>query len=227
MQPYLLLISGRQKPRKAAAQALADRPPRLVSVARAELAWAKLARLPLPNLIVLDAPAFSEGEAAVVARIRADARLADTSVLVLVGKGDDAATMKALQRGADEFLAEPIEAEELAARIRAMLRRLLAPPAPERLVFHDIGLVASTREVCVRDEPIPLTETQFKVLQLLVQKAGRILEREIIIRHLWHTAEHVATRSADVHISLLRRKLKRSSCRIETVRPMGYRLVGP
>jgi len=227
MQPYILLIGGRQKPKKAAAQALSDRPPRLVLVPRAELAWAKLARLPLPNLIVLDAAAFGDKEAAIVERIRADARLADTSVLVLVAKGDDAATVDALKRGADEFLFEPIDAAELAARVRAMLRRLLAPPTPDKLVFHDIGLVAATREVCVRDEPIPLTETQFKVLQLLVQKAGRILERDIIIRHLWHTPEHVATRSADMHISMLRRKLKRSSCRIETVRPAGYRLVGP
>ncbi|MBI5201673.1 MAG: response regulator transcription factor, partial [Elusimicrobia bacterium] len=160
MQPYLLLIGGRQKPNKAARHALADRAPRLVSVAKPELAWAKLKALPMPNLIVLDVAAFGEKEAAVVEKIRADARLADTSVLVLSGKGGDEATVAALGKGADEFLAEPIESEELVARIRAMLRRLLAPPAAEKLVFHDIGLVAATREVCVRDEPIPLTETQ-------------------------------------------------------------------
>ncbi|MBI4347022.1 MAG: response regulator transcription factor [Elusimicrobia bacterium] len=227
MQPYLLLIGGRQKPRKAAAQALADRHARIVGVPRPDAAWTKLARLPLPNLIVFDVPAFGEREAAALQRLRGDGRLADTSILVLASKADDASTVAALARGADEFLAEPIEPGELSARIRAMLRRLLAPPAPEKLIFHDIGLVAATREVRVGDDPVPLTETQFKVLQLLVQKAGRILERDSIIRHLWHTPEHVATRSADMHISLLRRKLKRSSCRIETVRPAGYRLVGP
>lgn len=227
MQPYILLVSSRKKPRKAATEAFAGRSPRLVAAARLEEAWPKLARLPAPSLLVLDAPSFGEVQAAAVERVRADARLAGMFVLVLVSEATDDAAVDALGRGADEFLSEPIDRHELAARMRAMLRRLLAPPETARLVFHDIGLVAATREVRVGDEPIPLTETQFKVLQLLVQKAGRILERESIIRHLWNTAAPVATRSADMHISLLRRKLRRSACRIETIRPSGYRLTGP
>lgn len=227
MRPYLLLIGGRAKVLRAAQGAFPGGTARVVQAGSLAKARPRLGSGPAPHLIVLSAARFGKAEADALARLRADARLADSSVLVLVDRADDSSAVEALGKGADEFLSEPMARAELAARVRAMLRRLLAPPAPSRLVFHDLGLVEATREVSVGEEPVSLTDTQFKVLQLLMQKAGRVLARDHIIRHLWQTPEHVATRSADMHISLLRKKLASSSCRIETVRPFGYRLVGP
>lgn len=227
MKPCLLLVGGRPKVLRAAEDAFPVDSARVTRVAGVAKAWASLAKAPPPHLIVLCAERFGKPESDAVARLRADLRLADSSVLVLVEKADDSSAVRALGQGADEFLSEPMEAAELSARLRAMLRRLLAPPAPSRLAFHDLGIVEATREVSVGERAVALTDTQFKVLQLLMQKAGRVLARDHIIKHLWQTPEHVATRSADMHISILRKKLSASACRIETVRPFGYRLIGP
>jgi two-component system response regulator CpxR len=159
-------------------------------------------------------------------------RLRETSpipVLMLTARGEDVDRIVGLEMGADDYLAKPFNPRELAARMRAVLRRSKAAPATgDRIAVDDVVVDLGTRAVTVADEEIALTGVEFSLLESLVRSAGNVVSRDELSRAALFRRASAFDRSLDVHISNLRRKLgpgEGGGERIKTIRGTGYQYV--
>jgi len=162
----------------------------------------------------------------VLRRIRACSR---TPILMLTARGDTHDRVLGLELGADDYLPKPYDPSELAARIRAILRRSETPPpgaagsAP--LVVDDIELTASTRAVTRDGKPVELTSVEFDLLEVLMKVAGTVVRREDLVRTVLGREFSPYDRSIDTHVCNLRKKigrLKDGTDRIKGIRGTGY-----
>ena len=146
-------------------------------------------------------------------------------VLILTARGDLPDRVEGLDAGADDYLAKPFAFEELAARIRALLRRPAVPVAPI-LRAGELAMNAATREVTVKGRPVPLTAKEFGLLELFMRHPRQVLSRGQITTHLWDQEFEDASNVVEVHIRNVRRKLSQAGNhgQIQTVRGAGYRL---
>jgi DNA-binding response OmpR family regulator len=145
-------------------------------------------------------------------------------VLMLTARGDDVDRIVGLELGADDYLPKPCNPRELAARIRAILRRV-APSAPiggrpDELRVDEVTLHYGTRGVTRAGEPVELTSTEFSVLERLLREAGGVVSKESLSLDALGRKLQRYDRSLDMHVSNLRRKLGEAS--IQTVRGVGY-----
>jgi two-component system response regulator CpxR len=131
-----------------------------------------------------------------------------------------------LEIGADDYLAKPFNPRELAARIRAILRRYEARPAAPagRIEVNGIVLDPANREVYSGGKPIELTTFEFDILEMLMRSAGRVLSRDALMENFYNRKATPFDRSIDMHISHLRKKLERGESIIKTIRGVGYQL---
>ena len=146
-------------------------------------------------------------------------------VLMLTARDAPSDRVAALDAGADDYLVKPFDYSELLARLRALQRR---PPAalPALLRLGDVELDPSTREVRRGGVPITLTGRELGVLELLLRRQPRVVDRRALALHVWDDeAEAVGSNTIDVHLARLRAKLGPGTARIETVRGVGYRIV--
>ena len=136
--------------------------------------------------------------------------------------------IKGLRAGADDFIVKPYDVRELVARIEAVTRRARsASLEPEQdLVVEAAGVRIDfvARQVLVDGEPVELTPKEFEIVAVLARYPGVVVPRERLIREVWHTEWHAFSRSLEVHVGSVRRKIGRGPL-IETVRGVGYRLV--
>lgn len=151
-------------------------------------------------------------------------------ILMLTARSDDMDEILGLEMGADDYVAKPVQPRVLLARIRALLRRNVAPaPNSENfLTFDNLTIDRAAREVRLADEPVDLTSAEFDLLWLLASHAGTILSRENIFETLRGIAYDGQDRSIDVRISRVRAKIGDDSetpQRIKTVRSKGYLFV--
>jgi two-component system response regulator CpxR len=166
----------------------------------------------------------------VLRRIRARAR---TPVLMLTARGDTHDRVLGLELGADDYLPKPYDPAELAARIRAILRRSESPPASSAsgaLAVDDIELTASTRVVTRAGQPIELTAVEFDLLEALMKVAGTVVRREDLVRTVLGREFSPFDRSLDTHVCNLRRKighLRDGTERIKGIRGTGYLYAKP
>jgi len=159
-------------------------------------------------------------------------KLRETStvpVLMLTARGEDVDRIVGLEMGADDYLAKPFNPRELAARMRAILRRASSEPeVSDRIGVDDVVVDLGTRVVSVGDEEISLTGVEFSLLEALVRSAGNVVNRDDLSRAALFRRASSFDRSLDVHISNLRRKLGPMAAggeRIKTVRGVGYQYV--
>jgi len=159
-------------------------------------------------------------------------KLRETSavpVLMLTARGEDVDRIVGLEMGADDYLAKPFNPRELAARMRAILRRVSSEPeVSDRIGVDDVVVDLGTRVVSVGDEEISLTGGEFSLLEALVRSAGNVVNRDDLSRAALFRRASSFDRSLDVHISNLRRKLGPMAAggeRIKTVRGVGYQYV--
>jgi len=161
----------------------------------------------------------------VLRRIRASSR---TPVLMLTARGDTYDRVVGLELGADDYLPKPYDPSELAARIRAILRRSASPTAAAAsvpLAVDDIELTASTRAVTRNGEHVELTAVEFDLLEVLMKRAGTVVAREDLVRIVLGREFSPYDRSIDTHVSNLRRKIGRlneGTERIKSIRGTGY-----
>lgn len=155
--------------------------------------------------------------------VLADVRRAGITVPVLVLTARDAVPdrIRGLDLGADDYVVKPVDLNELAARLRALVRRAHGQPQ-ERLAAQDVELDPAARIVLKAGEPVVLPAREFDLLHALMLNAGRVLSREQLEQHLYSWGQEVESNAVEVHIHHLRRKL--GSGLIQTVRGVGYLL---
>ena len=175
------------------------------------------------DLVVLDVmlPELSGFE--VCAKVRETGN--EVPVLMLTAKGDEDDIVRGFHVGANDYVTKPFGVRELVARVEALLRRT-ARAVPERFVAGPFEVVVTERTAVCEGESVRLTAREVRILRVLALDAGRIVSRRMLLRDAWdmNNAEEIETRTVDVHIAKLRKKLGPRGEAIETVRGEGYRL---
>jgi two-component system phosphate regulon response regulator PhoB len=182
-------------------------------------------RREVPDLLLLDLmlPGIDGLELTrILKRDNATSRL---PIVMLTARGEEVDRIVGLELGADDYISKPFSPREVVLRVKAVLRRLQHEEGPaERLEVGGIELDVGAHQMWVRGREIPLTATEFRLLRLLMERAGRVQTRGQLLSDVWGYAEDIDSRTVDTHIRRLRRKLGPEADRIETVIGVGYRL---
>jgi len=181
-----------------------------------------------PDLVILDLnlPVLSGIEVCRIMRGRPDT--AKVPIIMLTARSTESDRIAGLDVGADDYITKPFSLRELAARVRAVLRRRAdgerntdAPVYRGRHIVADFEAV----NVSVDGEPVRLTRREFELLRYLVANKNRVLSRDRLLERVWGYDQAIETRSVDVHVGRLRGKLRVACQQIETVVGLGYRFV--
>lgn len=182
-----------------------------------------------PHLLILDIMLPGIEGVEVLRILRAEGR--EVPVLVLSARGSEADRLRGFRHGADDYVVKPFSLPELLARVAAMLRRHTGPddahPGPRRWRFGDVEVDCDTHDVRRGVERITLRPKEFDLLVALLQREGRVATRAELLDEVWQYEHDVVSRTVDVHILELRRKLEAdpgTPQHIITVRKTGYRL---
>jgi DNA-binding response OmpR family regulator len=179
-----------------------------------------------PSLMVLDLMLPKVDGLDVCRQLRAEEN--PLPILMLTAKDEDVDKIIGLEFGADDYLTKPFNPREMVARVKAILRRGekdTGPKGEPPLHLGDLVIDPKSREVKVGDRPIPLRNQEFDLLHTLAQHRGIVLSREQILENAWGYEYAGQTRTVDVHVGQLRKKLAHSRVSIVTVIGVGYKLV--
>jgi two-component system alkaline phosphatase synthesis response regulator PhoP len=178
-----------------------------------------------PDLILLDIMLPEEDGIAVLKKLKAKDATRHIPVIMLTAKTTEYDTVLGLETGADDYIPKPFGIMELVARIKAVLRRYEALPAEKDslLEYGKIRLSRAKHQVFCGEKEIFLTVKEFDLLCILLENRGNIITREQLLSKIWKTDADVETRTVDVHIRYLRKKLSDENI-IETIRGIGYRI---
>jgi DNA-binding response OmpR family regulator len=183
-----------------------------------------------PDLVLLDVMLPDGSGFDVCRELR---RSSQVPIIMLTARGEEADRVVGLELGADDYVVKPFSAREVVARIRAVLRRTESSPGRQEAKPIEIGelrLDPAKREVTKDGEALELSRKEFELLQLLMQNAGSVVTREQAFEDVWDTNWFGSTKTLDVHVSGLRRKLGDDSSEprfLHTVRGVGFRFATP
>ncbi len=179
-----------------------------------------------PALMVLDIMLPGLDGFEVCRRLRAQDN--DLPIIMLTARDDDIDKIVGLEMGADDYLTKPFNPRELVARVKAILRRserVGQAKSNEAIHLKDLIIDPARREVRVNEKLIPLRTQEFELLMVFARHKGIVLQREQLLQHAWGYDFYGQTRTVDVHVAQLRKRLADSQVRIETVTGIGYKLV--
>ncbi|GAB76762.1 DNA-binding response regulator, OmpR family, contains REC and winged-helix (wHTH) domain [Austwickia chelonae] len=174
-----------------------------------------------PDLVILDLGLPTMDGLEVCRRLRGEGRTAP--ILILTARADEVDTVVGLDAGADDYVTKPFRLAELLARVRALLRRTPGSAGEDE---GGIRIDAQARRAYMNDEELQLTAKEFDLLRVLVREQGKVVSREQLMREVWETQWFGSTKTLDMHVSVLRRKLGDDAARpryITTVRGVGFR----
>lgn len=177
-----------------------------------------------PELILLDIMLPGEDGITVLKRLRAASATANIPIIMATAKGSEFDKVIGLDTGADDYLVKPFGMMEMVARIKAVMRRT-APKTDQVLTCGDIVLDEVRHLVTVDGKQVVLTLKEYELLKLLMENAGQVFTRDILLSRIWGQDYLGETRTVDVHIGTLRTKLAKGGEKIETVRGVGYKMV--
>ncbi len=183
-----------------------------------------LAEVEEADLIVLDLGLPDMDGLDVAREIRA--RDLDTPILILTARADEADMVIGLDAGADDYVTKPFRLAELLARVRALLRRGAADSGDGELRAQDVVIDVPAHRAFVGERELSLTAREFDLLKVLVKQAGQMVPREELMREVWEQDPQGSTKTLDMHVSWLRRKLGDNAADphyITTVRGLGFR----
>ena len=198
---------------------------RVERAADGEEALLRVAEEP-PDLVVLDWMLPKVSGVEVCRQLRAGAETRRTPVLMLTARGEEADKVRGLDTGADDYVVKPFAMSELVARIRALLRRSRPELVDERLEYADLILDRGRHRVTRGGKDIHLGPTEYRLLDFLMQRPGRVFTRERLLDAVWGANTYVEVRTVDVHVGRLRKALRKDGepDQIRTVRSPGYAL---
>jgi two-component system, OmpR family, response regulator RegX3 len=185
-------------------------------------------RADAPSLVILDLMLPEVSGLDVCRMIRAES---DVPIIMVTAKDSEADKVTGLELGADDYVTKPFSMRELVSRVRANLRRVrpaAVAEADDVLSGGPVRMDVARHEVLVRGEATPLPPKEFELLEALLRRKGRLLTREFLIEEVWGPGYFGDTRTLDVHVKRLRRKLEddpHAPTHLQTVRGLGYKFV--
>ena len=226
MNETLLLVEDDVRIRKALVLALADENYRVLEAPSGEDALRRLAQAdPVVDLVLLDLMLPGIDGLGVCRRIREQG---DMPIIIVTARTDSADVIAGLEAGADDYVTKPLIASELAARVRALMRRTRGAGAQASFTVGGIFVEPAEGRAHRGADDVHLTKTEFRLLCELAAADGRVVSREQLLERVWDYDYFGDTRLLDVHVSRLRRKVETDASRPEhilTVRGQGYRMI--
>jgi DNA-binding response OmpR family regulator len=184
----------------------------------------------LPRLFVLDIMLPGADGLELCRQIRRHSLLAGTPVIFMTAKTGEADRVRGLDLGADDYISKPFSPRELMARVRAVLRRAQPPPSALVLKVGDLEIDSLAMTLRVRDQQVPITTREFRLLDFMARNAGRVFTRDQLLDAVWSDSSFVTPRSIDVYVRRLREKIEPEPEHpryLKTVHGAGYRFEAP
>ncbi|MEA3328821.1 MAG: response regulator transcription factor [Candidatus Omnitrophota bacterium] len=176
------------------------------------------------NLVILDIMLPKMDGFEVCRQIKQDKKLSTIPIIMLTAKGEEVDRVVGLELGADDYVIKPFSPRELVLRAKAVLKRgKIEEITKDVLAADKLKVDIPRHKTIVNKKEIKLTQMEFKLLVILMQKTGRVQSREQLLNDVWDLAAEVTTRTVDTHIKRLRQKLGKMGRLIETVRGIGYK----
>ena len=196
----------------------------LTGEAGLQLAWQE----PVPDLILLDLMLPDISGTEVCRKLRGSSQTESTPILMVTAKGEEIDRIVGFEVGADDYVVKPYSVRELMLRVRARLKRS-KPTASDassdsKVKFGVLVFDEAAHRVWVGDDEIILTALEFKLLDTLLSRRGRVQSRDKLLDDVWGYQVAITTRTVDTHVKRLREKLGVAGSYIETVRGVGYRM---
>ena len=180
-----------------------------------------------PKLILLDLMIPGKDGYDVCREVRCNSEIRNIPIIMLTAKSEELDKILGLELGADDYITKPFSVRELLARVKAVLRRFsVVEPESSVLVFGNLKADFEKREIHVKDKKLDLTLKEFELLEILIRNKGKILTRDTLLDKIWGYEYIGETRTVDVHIRYLRKKVEEDDKNpklIETIRGVGYR----
>ena len=174
------------------------------------------------DLVLLDIMLPDADGIYIMKKIRSNPETKSLPVIMVTAKTSEIDKVKGLDSGADDYITKPFGVMELISRVKALLRRSYHEPEEIELNYHEINLNMLKRQCTVNGEVVELTYKEYELLHILIQNAGIVLKRDLLMERVWGTDFEGESRTLDMHIKTLRQKLGDSSHYIKTVRNVGY-----
>jgi len=179
-----------------------------------------------PDMFILDIMMPELDGIKICRMIRADKNMSHAPVIFLTARGGTDDRITGLESGADDYISKPFDLKELVLRVGLLLKRVSTGKSPDGQILR-VGNVILDQErhaVTVNGDVVDLTATEFKLLNLLMERKGRVQSRDMLLINVWNYDTDTETRTIDTHVRRLREKLGNQSAIIETVRGVGYRV---
>ena len=222
----ILVVEDDQAIRSAVRRTLTDRG-HAVAVAATGMSGLEHVLAEKPDVVLLDLGLPDIDGLTLIAMIRA---ASDVPIIVVTARDDEPTTVRALDAGADDYVVKPFGAEQVSARIRAVLRRGGGKAPGEPIRVGDLLVDERTRTVTLAGERIDLARKEFDLLLALAQRPGEVVTKRELLADVWQQPYGGSDRTVDVHLSWLRRKLGETAAEpryLLSVRGVGVRLVDP
>ncbi len=178
----------------------------------------------IPELIILDIMMPEMDGIAILSKLRTDSAYKDIPVIMATAKGTEMDKIGGLNLGADDYLVKPFGVMEMVARVNAVLRRTVKEVPTDDISIGGILLKEKEHKVIVEGEKVELTHKEFEILKLFMRNPGMVFSRDKLMSEIWGTDYIGETRTVDMHIKTLRKKLGNAGGQIKTVIGVGYRI---
>ena len=176
------------------------------------------------DLIILDITLPKMDGFEVCKQLKQNKKLSNIPLIMLTAKSEEVDRIVGLELGADDYVVKPFSPRELVLRVKAILKRgKIEKAAKDILTADKLKVDIPRHKTTVDKKEVEVTQMEFKLLTLLMQRAGRVQSREQLLSDVWDIAAEVTTRTIDTHLKRLRQKLGKMGRLIETVRGIGYR----